>query len=260
MNTGTFSISPTSAPTPKNIIVNKKNWTSNISHSLFNDGHLTLFSNNFRKYELYESNEDLLALSVCWKRLRDGNIKLLGVTSLMNDELFTHIIQQDRDKANVIRDYYSKKIMMWKLKNVQLSSFRNDMNEFVHTDGKTFKEHMIKLAYRLPEFYEYDTEFETLARNYNHEVTCKEKIYEVTSKGLTFLKKFNISTNRKKVVEYWFSDASNNLVLLSFDPHNQLNSLLELTVKNSNVNVIGSFFKNKRDTVEYFKVSNYRFE
>ena len=91
-----------------------------------------------KKYEVFESPEDVLVLSVTWKRLRDEDRHIAG--KLLDSELFAHIKQEDRDKANVIRDYYSKKVMMWKLKgDGKLTSYRNDMNNFVHSNGLVVK-------------------------------------------------------------------------------------------------------------------------
>jgi hypothetical protein len=68
-----------------------------------------------KKYEIYESPEDLLALSVAWKRHRDTDTSYTGYRNLLDAELFKVLTHEDQTVADSIRDYYSKKVMMWKL-------------------------------------------------------------------------------------------------------------------------------------------------
>ncbi len=72
-------------------------------------------SDYVKRYEVIETSEDVLALSVAWKRLRDTKDKSshhIGITSLLDDNLFRRVEEPDRVRANEIRDYFSKKIML----------------------------------------------------------------------------------------------------------------------------------------------------
>jgi hypothetical protein len=87
-------------------------------------------NSNVKKYEVYEISQDLLALSICWSRYRkvkdEHNLRPV-ITRLLDSELFRLVSEDDITQANAIRDYYSKKIMVWKLKNIKLTPFREDM-------------------------------------------------------------------------------------------------------------------------------------
>jgi hypothetical protein len=219
------------------------------------------FSDNVKKYEVYEISKDLLALSVCWARYRKEkeqayNILSPTITKLLDSELFRLVTEEDIAQANVIRDYYSKKIMVLKLKNEGFSAFREDLNTFIHSEGKMFKESMLPLAYRLPEFYEYDVEFEKMAFEYNREVKRNDDPHVVTTKQLKFVKKLSVNTKRQKRKEYWFSDRHNNLVLLSVESSNPLLSLMDMTVNKNDITIAGTFRKSKRDGLEYLKLEN----
>ena len=93
------------------------NLTGNLTlHGLLGVTH----GEHVKKYEILEIDEDLLALSTAWKRLRDTHNSggtYTPISTLLDKELFNHVTIDDRQKANEIRDYYSKKIMMWKLKD-----------------------------------------------------------------------------------------------------------------------------------------------
>ncbi len=215
------------------------------------------FNDDVQKYEVYEISQDLLALSVCWARYRksrDTPGPQPTITKLLDSELFRLVTEDDIAQANVIRDYYSKKIMVLKLKNVGFSSFREDLNTFVHSDGKTFKESMLPLAYRLPEFYEYDVEFEKMSFEYNKEVKRNDDPHVVTVKQLKFIKKLSVNNKRNKHQEYWFSDNYNNLVNMNIENSNPLLSLLDMTVHKNDIRVKSGFRKSSRDGLEYLKV------
>jgi hypothetical protein len=219
------------------------------------------FNEHVQKYEVYEINKDLLALSVCWARYRktrDTSPHLLQptITKLLDSELFRLVTEEDIAQANVIRDYYSKKIMVLKLKNEGFTAFREDLNTFIHSEGKTFKESMLPLAYRLPEFYEYDVEFEKMAFEYNREVKRYEISYENNNVQLKFVKKLSVNNKRQKRKEYWFSDRHNNLVLLSIESSNPLLSLMDMTVNKNDITINGILRKSKRDGLEYLKITN----
>jgi hypothetical protein len=217
------------------------------------------FNDDVKKYEVYEISQDLLALSVCWSRLRKEkeqsyNILSPTITKLLDSELFRLVTEDDIAQANVIRDYYSKKIMVLKLKNVGFTSFREDLNTFIHGNGKTFKESMLPLAYRLPEFYDYDVEFEKMSFEYNKEVKRIDEHHVVNVKQLKFIKKLSVNTRHNKRKEYWFSDSYNNLVNVNIETSNPLLSLLDMTVDKTDIKIKGNFRKCSRDGLEYLKV------
>lgn len=216
-------------------------------------------NNDVRKYEVYEISQDLLALSVCWARYRKvKNEPGLHptITKLLDTAVFRLVSEDDIVQANIIRDYYSKKIMVWKLKNVGFTSFRKDLNTFVHSDGKTFKEDMIPLAYRLPEFYEYDIEFEKMLFEYNKEVKRQDGLLQPDKKKLKFVKQLTVNKKRFKCKEYWFSDNHNNLVALNFEITNPLISLLDMTINNTDVIIDGIYRKKSRDGYEFLRIDN----
>ena len=217
------------------------------------------FNDDVKKYEVYEISQDLLALSVCWARYRKGRDEYKPhptITKLLDSDVFRLVSEDDIAQANVIRDYYSKKIMVLKLKNEGFTSFREDLNTFIHSDGKMFRENMMPLAYRLPEFYEYDVEFEKMSFDYNREVKRMDQPYMVDTKQLTFVKHLLVNKKRYKRKEYWFSDRSNNLVNIDIDTSNPLISLMDMVVNKTDITINGRFKKCTRDGNEFIKVNN----
>ena len=190
-----------------------------------------IFSNteNVKKYEAFETTEDILALSVTWHRLRP--LISHGISNIVNPSnrptkltdtiLFKEMIQEDREKADVIRDYYSKKLMMFTLKGQRFSNYRKDLNTFIHSDCKVVKEEMMPLVYRLPEFHEYDVGLDEMFRDLDTRFEGSE-ISLSTIKTLTPVKKFTVKRKDKRFVEYWLKDNENRPYKIEIDCSNEL--------------------------------------
>ncbi len=212
-----------------------------------------------KKYQVYEIDEDLLALSTAWKRLRDeykNGSPYTPIEKLLDKNLFKHVKDVDHEQAKNIRDYYSKKIMLWKLKGQNLTKFRDDMNTFIHSNGKIFKEDICPLVYRLPEFYEYDFGFDELANHHNKIISDKQK--GKVTKNLSLQKTFNVGRKYSKRKEYWFSDEQDNLISISFTSDNPLISLLDLHTQKP-ITLSGNISYKSRDNVEYGVIEKYSF-
>lgn len=217
---------------------------------------------HIKKYQVFEIDEDLLALSCTWQRIRKSRIDnpaspYQPIQQLTDKNLFKIVHQCDHDKASNIRDYYSKKIMMWRLKEQKLSKFRDDMNTFIHSDGKVFREDMQPLAYRLPEFYDYDTAFDSLTNEYNKKVSQDNRI-DNSTKQLKLVKTFTVGKKYSKRKEYWFSDEHNNLVNMSFVHDNPLLPLLE-TFSTKPFSMTANYVKKYRDNNEYLEANKFKF-
>ena len=187
------------------------------------------FSNtqHVKKYEVFETTEDILALSVTWHRLRP--LISHGISNIMNPSdrptkltdniLFKEMIQEDRDKANVIRDYYSKKLMMFTLKGQPLTNYRKDLNIFIHGDCKIVKEEMMPLVYRLPEFHEYDVELDEMFLDLDTRFEGSEIAFS-TIRTFYPVKKFTVKRKSRKFVEYWLKDEENKPYKIEIDSNN----------------------------------------
>lgn len=207
-----------------------------------------------QKFQIYSSVQDILALSVCWRRLRTSNDATPRpyINNLLDPELFKIVTPEDIEQANKIRDYYSKKLMLITLKSdVPLSNFRRDLSTFISSEGKVFREDMVPLAFRLPEFYEYDIKLESTvekARNLDVSLNNHEHV---------FLSKFSRTIKKKTFCEYWFLGTNKNLACLVVDNKNILIPILDDTLrKNSGIiDLPGDHQPRIRDDLHYFKIT-----
>jgi hypothetical protein len=218
-----------------------------------------------KKYEVYETPTDVLALSVAWKRLRDNGHS--GIGKLLQDELFSKVADADIEMAKKIRDYYSKKIMMLTLRNdnPNMTAYRKDLNTFVHGDGRMVRENMLGLAYYLPIFYEYDVNIDEVRcavdANQNFKKLDKEnkpKLLKL-SVELQPLKMIVRKTKRITTNQYWLKDLKLNAgVLISIQLSNPLEHIWNDMFLNTKVlQVNGSFCRRTIDNFEYFSVDKW---
>jgi len=222
-------------------------------------------SDYVKRYEVIEATEDILALSVTWKRLRDtknetiqNNILHINVTTLLDDHLFRKIEESDRIRANEIRDYFSKKIMLWTLKSVKLSAYRQDLNKFIHGDGKKVTEELLPLIYRLPEFYEYDIQFDQFKREVNLEILNFGKIDSVKKiTTLNPIKSFYKTNKRVKHFEYWLKDSNDNAHLITIEPKNPLKHIWDKIFTNGQIRIEGTYYPKKYDELQYYQLLNW---
>jgi hypothetical protein len=212
--------------------------------------------------EVYESKEDLLALSCAWYRIRNKlfidkdkvNTNLL-IATITDKNLYENVLQEDREHALKIRDYYSKKIMMLKLKEKNLTKFREDLNNFIHTDGKIFKNEIIGMAYRLPEFYEYDTLLDRIFSRHNKIVS--DDVYPNPIEKELKLIDFSVrNVSKFKRLEYWFTDNFDNVVNVYLDYNNPLINIWEKIIEKP-ITLKGYFFKKSKDDCEFYVVERY---
>jgi hypothetical protein len=213
-----------------------------------------------KKYEVYESSENILALSVTAHRLFR---EFKTYNKITDRDIYSKVTPEDRVVADQIKDYYSKKVMMWKLKgNNQLSSFRNEMNTLIHSNMLTFKENVIGIAYWLPYFYEYDTAIDSV----KSELTLNQDFEKLNQMGkpgklklteeLIPLKRLERKSKRSKSFEYWFKDTKYNAgVVIHLEEKNQLQHLWDtLFYKNEPMKIEGWFTRRHRDDFQYYAV------
>jgi hypothetical protein len=225
---------------------------------------LSISQDHYKKYEIYEFQDDILAISCAWKRQRDSNPGDFTYGKLTEKKLFDSVINSDRELASNIRDYYSKKIMMLTLKGQSLTSFRKDLNSFVHGDTNRATDELLPLIYKLPEFYEYDNKIEEIKLSLEDRLTAakleklhgKQTIFELAP--ITKVKKHNKKIN---VMEYWFSRGTNTAVLIQLEPKNPLLHLWDEIFDSKKVlQISGLPFVKNMDDFEYLSIKNFKLQ
>lgn len=191
----------------------------------------------------------LLVLGCCYHRLSKQN----STISFSSNYVEESVSDEDIELANSIKDYYSKKLMMLRLKDNKLTKFREDLAKFLHTDFleesdvHSSPDTYVGMACKLPYFYEYDT---SLDKIFDYKKTRYEPF--IGEKKLIYLTTLqNKKRHYNHLFEYWFIDQEYNKYCLPFDKNNFLRSLLENIIKKHRLIVSGNFEVLRRD-YEYF--------
>lgn len=205
-----------------------------------------------------ETNIDILALSVRYKKIRDTLNSNIFIENLFDTELLNHITIQDFIDANTIRDYYSKKLMLLSLKGIELSPFRKDLSIMVNSNGTKFEEKMVPLIYKLPKFYEYDVELDNLFKTSIDITLGKNEYY--------FIKVLKKENKKEKKFQYWFIDQDKQFVLIEIETKNSMLQLWDNIIQQSKLTAnncivlhgIKHGIKNHKviDGYEYFLMTN----
>lgn len=223
------------------------------SSKLFGEDILYKHKPHIKTFNMYESEVDLLALSVRFMRYRTdaSNGPRTHIENLLSSELFNLLKEEDIQEANRIRDYYSKKLMLLTLKTDRpMTKFRQDLAEFVNGDGKRFREETLPLAFRLPEFYQYDIKFDEVVRDSKESYNLDKNQYRL----LNILHRVN---KRLKRIEYWFVDNKGKLACYSMTHDNTLAPIWDKYINSTNgvVTMEPVKYSKNRDGIAYWDLT-----
>jgi hypothetical protein len=198
--------------------------SANKLDDLFEQSYGSALNPAVQKIEYYHFPEDVLALSVALRELRQRNTESHPqYLTLDSKSVFASLLPEHREKANEIRDYYSKKIMMLKLKGVPLTNYRMDLNKFIHNDSNEHPKHHLGIAYWLPEFHDYDIQLDEI-RMSSRQLDIKKYSGRPISmiEKLTPVKKIKRIKKNMKIMQYWFRNDTELAEVINLETNNPL--------------------------------------
>jgi hypothetical protein len=214
---------------------------------------------------VFESTEDIVTLgTTAYRLMRDNSVHY----RLTERDLYSKITSDDRELSEQIKNYYSKKVMMWNLKgDGKLSSFRKDMNTLIHSDGLVFKESMIGIAYWLPYFHEYDLRMDKIKIQVNKDQDYNSLDKKNVPRSLNITEKLipldRIERRSKhgKTIEYWLK-SNNELeaaIQIKLVDKNPLQHIWDkIFDKKEELSIEGMYNRRKLDDLEYFSVTKWQ--
>lgn len=185
---------------------------------------------HFKKYEIIESDEDLLVLSCTLHRIRmtpglERGYSMVGGSLMLSDYTYESVNHEDRELANKIRSFYNQKLMVMTLKEHRFTQYREDLKRFLQGDGKKFIEKDIGMIYYLPQFYSYDQKFIELKGKFAQSNKLKSR--QMVDLALIPVDVMSRSTKMHKIKMYWFKDIDNLPYLYKVPTHNPLLPLMD---------------------------------
>jgi len=199
---------------------------------------------NVKKIEI---SHDIVALAVLANRV-GGYHNLLPEVHNYDPwkpwkEFVLELTDADREKAEQIKMFYKQRLTARILTNDYFSEYRKKLLDLLTKKDTVYTTHDAKIAYRLPEFYEYDTALieQVFNENLRPLDSRNQFSYFQGIKRLTFISKLHRKTKRRDLNHYWFRDEENNRVLLELQTKNNLTTLFETYIQSGPINVSGHF-------------------
>jgi len=210
-----------------------------------------------KKYEIIETTEDALVVSVTHKRLTSTKNYRSGIPlrNMLDSQIFDNITDEDREIANKIRTYYAHQFVMWTLKGIRLTKFRDCLNNYINGDSKRFKEEYIPIIAKLPYFYEYDIQLDEIKRSIDSEINI-DKSLQITAHCMTPIKSLVRKNKRIKCIEYWLSDTNNHAYKIQIEINNPLQHLWDNIFKQE-MKITGIGVPKRRDDFKYYQLLNW---
>lgn len=237
------------------------NWNSIASIPSINLNDLLVKSydpNHVKKYEIIETQEDALAVSVAHKRLvspKNYKSSTIPLRNILDSQVFEKVTDEDREIANKIRTYYAHQFVMWTLKGIRLTKFRDCLNTYINGDSKRFKEEYIPIIAKLPYFYEYDIQLDEIKRSIDSEINI-DKSVQITAHSMTPIKSLVRKNKRIKCIEYWLSDTNNHAYNIQIEINNPLQHLWDNIFKQE-MKITGIGVPKRRDDFKYYQLLNW---
>ena len=206
-------------------------------------------------------HEDPIALSCVMYRFRTNeesiNDRPSHLFNLQSDAklLAKSITQEDRLLAQTIRTFYNGKLIVARLRNQQLTKFRQDLATLLLMNADDYGLYHIPVSfsgmlYKLPYFYEYDRSL--IDDVFESEYFSVDGPRRKESASLTFIRKLDAYRKRNPRYEYWFTDENSNRVVLYVDKSNPIEPLFEQYVQTNDIAVTGSFISKTVDNLSFY--------
>lgn len=188
---------------------------------------------------------DIVTLAVLANRVSGYDLLPNKFNRAEWEEFVSHLTDEDREHAEKIKTFYKQKLTAVILKDDYFSEYRKKLLNLLTKQDRAYTRNDAAIAFRLPEFYEYDTALIEQVFNENlmtlaiSNQSKRNRFYDV--KKLTFISKLHRKTKHRNVNHYWFRDEENNRVLLEVHVDNNLTNLFESHIQKGPITVSGYY-------------------
>jgi hypothetical protein len=212
---------------------------------------------NLTAKKIIDTMEDLITLSVTLQRMQRAN-STLGYMSLTHPSVKESVTDIDRARADNIKVYYEKRLLLLTLQGHHLTKWRTDLSALLRNQTTKYEEKYMGMAHKLPYFYDYDISMDQL---FEDSIYAKVKSTERNgSKKLKFLRSMKNEQKFQKYMEYWFTDEQGDKHMMFFDKDNTVLPLFDRLIGDGHIVVDGTYVKRKKDNREFFVTLKYTFK
>jgi hypothetical protein len=208
--------------------------------------------------------EDPLVLSCVIKRLSAENE---GVYYSLEDErLLDDIKEEDREQAELVRKYFTKKFFWQNFTDHRsLSSFRSRVCYLLESRIQECKDQDLGIYFKLPWFYDEDMIYEDFKKSYET-VEVPNIVYGVPygSKrvreimNLQYLKHTFCYQRKRKIRRLWFTDQKYLFSIEVEDANPLLETFIDSLTASGNVKLEAFRNVDRIDKMWFYKIFNFK--
>lgn len=218
------------------------------------------FTKAVAEERITEFKEDPLVLACVLKAYTETG---KGYLSLDNETLIGLVTDADRQQAEKIREYYTKKFFWRALSDArQLSDYRRRLINLLENRIAKCKDQDCGIYYKLPYFYEEDVVYEEFKKNLKTtEIShLGNARHNIMTKRLEFLTTTLSAQRKRKIIRYWFKDDNEFLYGLELTSDNPLLMIFDDYLKEQGSVLFQTRLTEDRiDNMNYYKLYNYKF-
>ena len=210
------------------------------------------------KERLTEFKEDPLVLSTClYRLLQEVPNSYYG---LEHEVVYESITEEDREVAEKIRKYYTKKFF-WTNFTQNISSFRSRMVLLLETRERNCKDQDCGIYYKLPWFYHEDMIYDEFKKQYNTS-DIPNVVYGIKAQKsllkLSYLKSTVCRQRKRKIERFWFTDQK-YLYCVELDQENPLIDMFRSFLETKDVTIESFRAHDRIDQMQYYKLFKFNF-
>lgn len=167
--------------------------------------------------------------------------------------------------ASEIRNHFRSKLTMTILQGKTLSNFRQDVANFLEkdysytkglTEGFLYPTKILGLVTKLPYFYEYDKNLKEVFEG-SYSIIQGDYGKFTHHEKVKFKKRLVVNTRTQQAHEYWFETSQNDMLMIPIKSDNPLDHLFNRVINSGELEIAGTFFLKKRDSLEYLTVEHW---
>ena len=200
---------------------------------------------------------DPLVLSVRLKKIRDEDPSKWY--RLDDPHVKAALTGDDFNDAQVIKEYYSKKMMWVNLKDSRLSDYRSNLVQFLSQVKSTLSKKEVGMVVTLPHFYQEDQVLDSIIKNYQvTDCPLVKPNLKKFQRELVYIHQTSRWVNKKKFIFYWFADDNRFVYNIQLDEGNLLRKFFEDIVLTQSTTKFETHITKVDYPFDYYKMFDFR--
>jgi hypothetical protein len=217
----------------------------------------SIFDKEYRESPV-KFNIDPIVLSVRLKKMIADNPAYLG-KRLEDPDVQSAVTSDDFNEAVEVKEYFSKKLMWASLKASHMSSYRQNLMQYIQHPKTVLSKKEIGMIVTLPYFYDEDKVLDTISSTYRVENTprVKPNLAKIL-RELVFIHTTSRWINKVKQITYWFADDNQYVYTIQVEENNVLRKFFEDIILTKSSSIFETHIAKVEYPFDHYKMFDYK--